>query len=130
MLTIPSQDYPKMYLYKRMVDAKLFIDGHYLDSINIDTIANRARLSKFHFIRLFKQLYGITPHKYITKLRMETAKEFLQKGLSISNTCYRLGFTSLSSFNKLFRQYQKINPSAYSRQIKDSNCKIAPSIRI
>ncbi len=120
-----SESYPKIYLYKRMVDAKLFVDRCFMDNIDIDAVAAEACISKFHFIRLFRQMYGTTPHKYLTFLRMARAKELLQNGASISDTCYLLGFTSLSSFNKLFRQHLKVNPSVYSMQAKNRKNSIA-----
>jgi AraC-like DNA-binding protein len=50
--------YPKAYLYRRIVKAKLFIDAHFAEPIDVDAISNKAAFSKFHFIRLFKQVYG------------------------------------------------------------------------
>jgi AraC-like DNA-binding protein len=100
-----------------MLDAKLFIEANYLESIDIDMIASEACVSKFHFIRLFRQMYGITPHKFLSHLRIERAKELLEEGATISKTCYLLGFTSLSSFNKLFRQYLDVSPSFYQQQL-------------
>lgn len=47
-----------------MVQAKLFIDFNYAESIDISNIADEACFSKFHFIRLFKKIYGRTPHQY------------------------------------------------------------------
>ena len=110
--------YPKVYLYKRIVEAKLFIDRHYLDNIEINIIACQASLSKFHFLRLFKETYGITLHQYLTTLKIEKARRFLQDGSSISNACYSLGFASLSSFNRLLKRHLEVNPSAYSVHAK------------
>src|SRR6185312_17007761 len=101
----------KTYLYKRIVRAKLYIDEHYIEDIDMDGIAGEACLSKFHFLRLFKQIYGLTPHKYVTSLRINRAKELLRNGIAISDTCYSLGFESLSSFTKLFKRYSDVNPS-------------------
>ena len=50
--------YPKVYLYRRIVQAKLFIDTHYNEQIVLDDIADEAALSRFHFMRLFKNSYG------------------------------------------------------------------------
>jgi AraC-like DNA-binding protein len=118
---------PKIYLYKRIVDAKLYMDRHYLNEIDIARIAAEACFSKFHFLRLFKQMYGITPHKYLTKLKIEKARELLENGATISDTCQSLGFSSMSSFNKLFRQHLKINPSSYSSNARTFNKTLAAS---
>ena len=109
----------KIYLYKRIVDTKLYIDKHCLENINIDNIVLEACLSNFHFYRSFRQTCGITPHRYLTRLEIEKDMELLEEGATISQTCYLLGFLSLSSFNKLSRQHLKTNPSVYSREAKD-----------
>ena len=120
-----TADYPKLYLYRRIVEAKLFIDRNYLDSIDINTIAGEACFSKYHFLRLFKQIYGVSPHQYLNGLRIRRAKQLLQDGATISHTCYALGFTSLSSFNKLFKGHLNISPSAYSKKAKHFNRQVA-----
>jgi AraC-like DNA-binding protein len=74
----------KKYLYKRIVDGKLFIDRYYLEDIDINHIAGKACFSKFHFLRLFKQTYRITPHQYLITLRIEKAKELLRNNTSIT----------------------------------------------
>lgn len=111
-------DYPKVYLYKRIVQAKLFIDSHYNDSIDLSNIADEANFSKFHFIRLFKTIYGSTPHQYLIKVRIENAKEFLQKETPVTDTCFAIGFDSVSSFSGLFKRYTKLSPSEYQQQYK------------
>jgi len=58
--------YPKVYLYRGIVQAKPFIDNNYADHI-----ADEAFFSKFHFIRLFKKIYSKTPHQYLITVRSE-----------------------------------------------------------
>ena len=53
--------YPRSYLYRRIVLAKLYIDANYAENINLDLVAGEAHFSKYHFIRLFKQAYSKTP---------------------------------------------------------------------
>ena len=120
--------YPKIYLYKRIVQAKLFIDHHYGDSIDLSNIADEAYFSKFHFIRLFKTIYGSTPHQYLIKVRIENAKELLQKDMSVTETCFDVGFDSVSSFSGLFKRYTKLSPSDYQQQYqkRQQQIKIAP----
>jgi AraC-like DNA-binding protein len=108
--------YPHVYLYKRIVQAKLFIDHNFAQAIDLNNISGEASFSKFHFIRLFKSIYGKTPHQYLTQVRIENAKQLLQKEISVTETCFAVGFDSLSSFTTLFRRYAKLSPSIYQRQ--------------
>ena len=105
--------YPRIYLYRRMVQAKLFIDSHYAEDIDLDNIAEEAYFSKFHFIRLFKKIYSKTPHQYLTGVRIEKAMQLLRTGQSVSQTCYAVGFESLGSFSGLFKRIAGITPSDY-----------------
>ncbi|MEQ1553813.1 MAG: AraC family transcriptional regulator [Ferruginibacter sp.] len=114
-----TEQYPKVYLYKRIVQAKLFIDSNYTDNIDLDNISDEAYFSKFHFIRLFKNAYGKTPHQYLTSVRIEKAKQMLQLGKTVSFTCNALSFESLGSFSRLFKQIAGISPSAYIEQQKE-----------
>ena len=108
--------YPKVYLYKRIVQAKLFIDNNYHQNIDLNNIADEALFSKFHFIRLFKKIYGKTPHQYLTIVRIEKAKERLQTETFISAVCYSVGFDSISSFTGLFKKIAGLTPSAWQHQ--------------
>jgi len=105
--------YPRIYLYRRMVQAKLFIDAHYAENIDLDNIAEEAFFSKFHFIRLFKKIYNKTPHQYLTGVRIDRAMQLLRSGQSVSHTCYAVGFESLGSFSGLFKRLTGISPSDY-----------------
>jgi AraC-like DNA-binding protein len=99
-----NEQYPKIYFYRRLVLAKLFIDTHYADKIDLSNIADEAYFSKFHFIRTFKNIYRKTPHQYLTFVRIEKAMELLKTGVNVSDTCYGVGFESLSSFSGLFKR--------------------------
>ena len=117
-----NEQYPKIYLYRRVVQAKLFIDDHYADNIDLNNIADEAYFSKFHFIRLFKSIYRKTPHQYLIFVRIEKALELLKAGNAVSEVCYAVGFESLSSFSGLFKRMAGITPSAYllqQKQIKE-----------
>ena len=105
-----------IYLYQRIVQAKLFIDAHYHEQIDLDNIADEACFSKFHFLRLFKKIYGRSPHQYLTKVRLEQAKKLLGNGCSVNDTCFSVGFDSHSSFSGLFKRYSSLSPSAYQKQ--------------
>ena len=119
------EQYPKIYLYRRIVQAKLFIDEHFGDSIDLDIIADEAFFSKFHFIRLFKTIYFKTPHQYLTVVRMEKAKLLLTKDIAVSEVCFLVGFDSVSSFTGLFKRTVGLTPSAYQQQQSKRKADIA-----
>ncbi len=108
-----AEQYPKVYLYQRIVQAKLFIDSHYPNKIDLDNISDEAYFSKFHFIRLFKKIYGKTPHQYLTFVRIEKAIQLLGTGITASGVCFAVGFESLSSFGSLFKRIVGVSPSAF-----------------
>ena len=110
--------YPKFYLYNRVVKAKLFIDNNYQDNIDLENIADEACFSKFHFIRLFKSIYGKTPHQYLTQVRIEKAKLFLEMNHNVAETCFMIGFDSITSFTGLFKKSEGKTPSEYQRQYR------------
>lgn len=110
-----TEEYPKLYLYKRIVQAKLFIDTHYAEKIDLSNISDEAYFSKFHFIRLFKKIYGKSPHQYLTYVRVEKAKDFLKTDASIADVCFSVGFESISSFTALFKRYTLQTPAKYQQ---------------
>jgi len=129
-----DHQYPKLYFYRRIVQAKLYIDDHYGDSIDLNNIADEAYFSKFHFIRAFKNTYGKTPHQYLIYVRIEKARELLKTGTPVSEVCYTVGFESLSSFSGLFKRLAGLSPSAYvaqqqnlQQQIKKSPLSFVPA---
>src|ERR1700681_4295153 len=111
-----NEQYPSLYFYKRLVQAKVFIDTHYADPIDLDNIADEAYFSKFHFIRKFKNIYRKTPHQYLIFVRIEKAMELLKTSSPVSNVCYAVGFESLGSFSGLFKRIVGVTPSAYAIQ--------------
>jgi AraC-like DNA-binding protein len=110
------ENLPKLDLYRRIVQAKLFIDSNYAEQIDAGQIADEACYSKFHFIRTFKSIYGRTPHQYLTHVRIEHAKELLEQDVSVTEACFAVGFDSLGSFTSLFKRRAGVTPSEYQRQ--------------
>jgi AraC-like DNA-binding protein len=122
-----NEQYPKIYFYRRLVQAKLFIDTHYAEKIDLGNIADEAYFSKFHFIRRFKNIYRRTPHQYLIFVRIERAMELLKTGVSVSEVCYAVGFESLSSFSGLFKRVVGINPSGYLVRQQEIKAQIVQS---
>lgn len=112
-------NYNKQYLYQRVISAKAFIEGNYSTGIDLDQVISEAHFSKYHFIRLFKSIYGLTPHQYLTEIRIKKAKiELAESDNSIMNVCLNTGFQSLSSFIHLFKRKTGTSPLQYRKSIK------------
>jgi AraC-like DNA-binding protein len=117
--------YPKQYLYRGVVRAKLHIDEHYASALDLTNIADEACFSKFHFIRLFKTSYGKTPHQYLTDVRISRARELLAEGAAVKYACFAVGFHSIGSFTGLFRRRVGQTPAAFQRSMQARHDEIA-----
>ena len=108
--------YPHDDLTKQIIDSKVYIDKHFSEDINLDKIANKALVSKFHFIRVFKKYYGRTPNQYLQEVRIEKAKKLLEKGNSMDKVCNAIGFASKTSFIALFKKTTGKTPMVFQNQ--------------
>ena len=116
-------------VYRRIVDAKLYMDQNFHESIDLRIISRKACISRFHFHRLFTRVYRKTPHQYLTKKRIALACELLgERKLSVTEICNSVGFESMGSFSMLFKKETGIGPKVY-RNIawqKQDNVKKSP----
>jgi AraC-like DNA-binding protein len=110
------QPWPRAYVYRRVIQAKLYIDEHYAEPIDVACISAEAEASKFHFIRIFKQVTGSTPHRYLADVRIAQAKARLAAGAQVTEVCFAVGFASLGSFSATFKRIVGASPSAYRAQ--------------
>ncbi len=122
---VNPQTHPKLDFYRRIVQAKLFIDTYYSENIELFNIADEAYYSKFHFIRQFKKTYQQTPHQYLMSVRITQAMELLAAGTPVAAACQSVGFEELSSFSRLFKKRTGMNPSAYQNQQQNLRKQIA-----
>jgi AraC-like DNA-binding protein len=101
-------------IYKKIVDAKVFIDEHFDSPIDLDAIAGKAYLSRYHFHRLFRRIYKRTPHQYLTSKRIDHAQRILTAAdCTVGEVCMRVGFESIGSFSMLFKKEIGVAPGEY-----------------
>ena len=89
-------------------------DRHYAEPLDLDALAAEARLSKYHFLRLFRTTYGVTPAEYVSRRRIERAQDLLRAtNLTVTEVCHAVGFSSLGSFSSRFRAVVGESPSEF-----------------
>ena len=99
---------------ERLNRARNFIDLCYNLPIDLDEISSHACFSRYHFLRLFRQAFNITPHQYLVERRIEKAKELLSANdLRVTDVCFEVGFQSLGSFSSLFHKSVGHPPITY-----------------
>ncbi|MDZ5696073.1 AraC family transcriptional regulator [Chelativorans sp. M5D2P16] len=90
------------------------------EDISLDELAAEARLSPFHFARMFKQSVGVPPRVYLTQLRMERACELLeQTDLPITEIAQEVGYSSNQVLARVFIKHRHLSPSDYRRAVRD-----------
>jgi len=114
----PLKASTKLELYKRLALATDYMHSSYPEPIELDEMANAACLSKFHFLRLFKHVYHVSPYQYIQQLRIEKAGHLLGKtSLPVADIAAMLGFDNSNSFSRLFVQRKGVYPSKYREMV-------------
>jgi AraC-like DNA-binding protein len=116
---------PNDDLRARLWRARRFMDECYDRPLDLTEISKEACLSRYHFLRLFRQAFDTTPRQYLIQRRIEKAKELLRaRTLSVTDICFAVGFQSLGSFSSLFRRCVGDAPVDYRRRQRESLKKI------
>ncbi len=100
-------------IYQRIAAAKVYIDDNYQEDIDLKQVSKQAFLSRFHFHRLFRQVYKRTPLQYITQKRLDKAKNLLSENKTVTDVCNEIGFESIGSFSVLFKKEIGFAPQYY-----------------
>jgi len=112
-------------LHERLCRARRYIDECYDLPLNLTEISKQACLSRYHFLRLFRDTFATTPHQYLIQRRIEKAKELLcSERFSVTEVCFEVGFQSLGSFSALFRRCVGDAPNRYRARQKQSLRKV------
>jgi len=98
--------------------ARDLIDRSYAEPLDLDALAAEAGFSRYHFAREFRATYGESPGAYLSRRRVERAKDLLSSAnLTVTEICMVVGFTSLGSFSRRFTELVGCAPSEYRRRM-------------
>jgi AraC-like DNA-binding protein len=96
-----------------------YIGAHYDQKPDVNLVASKVHLTTPAFCRYFKRQTNMTFTDFVNQYRIERAKNLLMQDQNITETCYAVGFESLSYFNKLFNKIVGNNPSSFKRNWED-----------
>ena len=115
----PASNAPEVF--ERLNRAKQFMDQSYDLPLDLQQISSHACLSRYHFLRLFRQAFNKTPHQYLVERRIEKAKELLSSDeLRVTDVCFEVGFQSLGSFSTLFHKSVGHAPITYREKSRET----------
>jgi transcriptional regulator GlxA family with amidase domain len=105
---------PVHHANRRLLRARDVMDRCYADALDIEALAKSAHVSRAHFIRSFRATFGETPHRYLQRRRLERAMSMLRESeLSVTEISLEVGFGSLGTFSRTFREVIGVSPSEY-----------------
>lgn len=90
-----------------------YIDGHIEDRITVEELAAQVHMSKYYFLRKFKELTGVTAHAFLVNKRLIRACAALREGRSVAESYQLGGFTDYTSFLRNFRETFGVAPGKY-----------------
>lgn len=97
-------------LYECLARARAHLDQQFREPICLPELAAIAGVSPFHFQRLFKEFFGVSPNERQRTLRLNAAKDLIEKGMSVTEACFDVGFQSPSSFTRFFKREFGFSP--------------------
>lgn len=101
---------------RRAVETAMWIDANAHEPIGLDSAAAQAGLSPFHFLRLFRDVLGVTPHQYLVRARLRRAARLLaDEERSITGIALDAGFADLSNFVRTFHRAAGVSPTGFRR---------------
>lgn len=105
------------------------IDREYAQPLNVGDLARGVHLSAGHLSREFRRIYGESPYSYLMTRRIERAMTLLRRGgLSVTEICFAVGFSSLGTFSTRFSELVGVSPSVYRDDPSRSVAGIPPCL--
>jgi AraC-like DNA-binding protein len=104
--------------FRRLCRGRDLLAAEYHSRVLLQQAAREACLSEFHFHRLFRATFGETPHDFLTRLRMDRARQMLASERSVTEVCFEIGYGSLGSFSSKFRAQFGRSPTEFQPEVR------------
>lgn len=98
-----------------IIDATLYIKENFKEDLTIDDIAKHVFLSKYYFMRKFKEVLGISIHQYLVQQRLIHARYLMKQGANLTEISYQSGFKDYSTFARAFKKTYKMAPRVFQK---------------
>ena len=103
----------KKEIYRRISCAHSYILANYSEPVSLEILEKEALFSKYHIVRMYHRIYGLTPHQHVLHLRVARAKTLLQKDYSPTEVARQLSFSDRRAFAKVFKKLTGVPPSLF-----------------
>lgn len=102
---------PMLPKSKRVLDIVHYLDTHLTEELNIDLLAEKFYISRYHMMRRFREETGSTIHAYISDHRLMLARDYIRQGEPATEVCFKCGFGSYSSFSRAYSKFFGTTPT-------------------
>jgi len=110
---------------RRAVEAALLLNDSCEMDLPLERVAADAGLTPFHFLRLFRNVLGVTPHQYLVRARLRRAARLLaDDAQAITDIAFAVGFNDLSNFVRTFRRAAGVSPRAFRKASRGDRAQI------
>lgn len=105
---------------QRIHAAREEIDGNVAAQHSLWQLSSAVAMSPFAFARIFRELVGLPPHRYLLRRRLQRARTLLESGMAVTDACFEVGFNNLSHFTRTYQRHFGALPSSVKRHITSS----------
>jgi len=104
------------FLPEKITDIRQYLTDNFSEKLQLDKLAAKFFIDKFQLIRKFRKYTGVTPNSYLTIVRVEKAKQFINQHYPIVEAALEAGFYDQSHFHRSFLHYTSLTPRQYQKR--------------